>query len=247
MTMRLDGNMVLEFYKSTVGKKMVMAVTGLVLVGFVFGHMLGNLKMFMEIHEATGLYKIDEYAEFLRSFAAELMGHGAALWLARIVLLLSVVLHAASGISLSLQHKKAKPVVAHGVVYQSANAASRSMIYGGLFLVLFIVFHILHFTTGTLHFSGFEEGRVYANVWKSFQHISVVGFYVLAMAALSCHLYHGAWSMFQTLGATSPRWNPCIKNAAKVFAVFIFIGFSSVPVATLLGALNPPIKTVAHK
>jgi succinate dehydrogenase / fumarate reductase cytochrome b subunit len=117
------------------------------------------------------------------------------------------------------------------------------MLYGGLFLLLFVVFHILHFTTGQLHFSGFVEGQVYANVASAFRNAGTAAFYVVAMGLLAAHLYHGTWSMFQTLGVDTPRWNTGIRTAAKVVAVALFVGFSSVPVAILVGALPAPVET----
>jgi succinate dehydrogenase / fumarate reductase cytochrome b subunit len=117
------------------------------------------------------------------------------------------------------------------------------MLYGGLFLLVFVIFHILHFTTGTVHFSGFVEGEVYANVWSAFQSVVTAGFYVVSMALLALHLYHGTWSMFQTLGVDTPRWNGAIRNGAKVVAFAMFVGFSSVPVSIALGLLAPPAVT----
>jgi succinate dehydrogenase / fumarate reductase cytochrome b subunit len=120
------------------------------------------------------------------------------------------------------------------------------MLYGGLFLLLFVTFHILHFTTGTLHFS-FVEGEVYANVWSAFQNVLTAGFYVVAMALLALHLYHGTWSMFQTLGVDTPRWNKGIRTLAKVIAVALFVGFSAVPVSIAMGLLPAPVATTVSK
>jgi succinate dehydrogenase / fumarate reductase cytochrome b subunit len=115
------------------------------------------------------------------------------------------------------------------------------MLYGGLFLILFIVFHILHFTTGSLPFSPFQEGKVYSNVWLAFQSRAVAGFYLVSMALLALHLYHGTWSMFQTLGVDTPRWNGGIRTVAKAVSVAIFVGFSSVPAGIVLGLLKAPL------
>ena len=153
-----------EFYRSTVGKKIAMAVSGLVLVLFVVGHMSGNLKIFAGVDPSTGDYKIDDYGVFLRTIGAEMFGKEGVLWLVRIVLLGCVVIHAWSGIQLARLNRRAKPQGYEVVSYRSANAASRTMLYGGLFLIVFITFHILHFTTGTVHFSGFVHGQVYAKV-----------------------------------------------------------------------------------
>jgi len=230
--------LVAEFYKSTVGKKVAMAASGIVLVLFVLGHMAGNLKIFGGIDPTTGQYKLDDYAHFLRAIGAEMLGHSTFLWIVRVVLLACVVVHAVSGIQLARLNRAAKPTKYAVSNYKSANAASRTMVYGGLFLVCFIVFHILHFTTGTLHGS-FEEGKVFANVFSAFQSPVTTGFYLFAMLCLTAHLYHGTWSMFQTLGADTPRWNTSTRGVAKGVAVLLFIGFSAVPVSIYAGALKP--------
>lgn len=234
-----------EFYGSTIGKKIAMAVTGLVLVMFVLGHMAGNLKVFAGIDPTTGDYKIDDYGRFLRAMGAEMLGHSGFLWIVRVVLLGCVVIHALSGIQLARLNRRAKPVNYEVTSYRSANAASRTMLYGGLFLIVFITYHILHLTTGTVHTAGFVEGEVYANLWSAFRNYGTVGFYVVSMALLGLHLYHGTWSMFQTLGVDTPRWNKGIRTAAKVVAVALFLGFSSVPVGVALGLLPAPVVTSA--
>jgi succinate dehydrogenase / fumarate reductase cytochrome b subunit len=229
-----------SFYRSTIGKKVAMALSGAVLVLFVVGHMAGNLKIFAGIDSATGDYKIDDYGRFLRSMGAELLGHSGVLWIVRVVLLVCLVIHAVSGIQLARLNRAAKPLGYKNPDYRSANAASRTMLYGGLFLLCFVVFHILHFTTGQVHFSGFVEGEVYANVWNSFRNAGPAMFYVVAMGLLALHLYHGTWSMFQTLGVDTPQWNSGIRTLAKVVAVTMFIGFSAVPLSIAFGVLPPP-------
>jgi succinate dehydrogenase / fumarate reductase cytochrome b subunit len=219
-----------------------MALSGLVLVLFVIGHMAGNLKIFAGINPASGDYKIDDYGRFLRTMGAEMLGESGVLWVVRIVLLVCLVVHAVSGILLARANRAAKPEGYKVKSYRSANAASLTMIYGGLFLLFFVVFHILHFTTGTLHWS-FVEGEVYANVWQSFRNFFTAGFYVVAMALLALHLYHGTWSMFQTLGVDTPRWNEGLRTLAKVVAVVLFVGFSAVPVSIAFGVLPAPVQT----
>jgi succinate dehydrogenase / fumarate reductase cytochrome b subunit len=225
-----------DFYGSTVGKKVAMAVSGLVLVLFVIGHMAGNLKIFAGIDPTTGDYKIDDYGVFLRTMGAEMFGKEGVLWIVRIGLLAAVMIHAFSGIALARLNRRAKPQGYQVRSYRSANAASLTMLYGGLFLIVFITFHILHFTTGTLHFNGFVHGQVYANVYSAFHNLATAGFYVVAMALLGLHLYHGTWSMFQTLGIDAPRWNNGIRAA-------MFLGFSSVPIGIAVGALPAPVET----
>jgi succinate dehydrogenase / fumarate reductase cytochrome b subunit len=234
---------VCDFYRSTVGKKVVMALSGLVLVLFVVGHMTGNLKIFAGIDAATGDYKIDDYGVFLRTMGSEMFGREGVLWIVRVVLLACVVVHALSGIQLARLNRRAKPQGYEVTSYRSANAASRTMLYGGLFLIVFITFHILHLTTGTVHFSGFVHGQVYANVHHAFESVPVVGFYVVSMALLALHLYHGTWSMFQTLGVDAPRWNQGLRSLAKVVSIALFVGFSSVPLGVVSGVLSPPVET----
>jgi succinate dehydrogenase / fumarate reductase cytochrome b subunit len=239
-------SLIVNFYSSTIGKKVAMALSGLVLVLFVVGHMAGNLKIFAGINPASGDYKIDDYGRFLRTMGAEMLGESGVLWLVRVVLLACLVVHAVSGILLARANRAAKPEGYKVKSYRSANAASLTMIYGGLFLLFFVVFHILHFTTGTLHWS-FVEGEVYANVWQSFRNFLTAAFYVVAMALLALHLYHGTWSMFQTLGVDTPRWNKGLRTLAKVVAVTIFVGFSAVPVSIAFGVLPAPIQTAKSK
>jgi len=240
-------SLIKDFYSSTIGKKIAMASSGLVLVGFVLGHMAGNLKLFAGIDPATGDYKIDDYGVFLRSMGSEVLGHSGFLWVVRIALLCCLLVHAISGIQLARLNRRAKPVGYEVKSYRSANAASLTMLYGGLFLLVFVTFHILHFTTGTVHYAGFVEGQIYSNVVNAFANNVTAGFYVVSMALLGLHLYHGTWSMFQTLGVDAPRWNGGIRSIAKALAIALFIGFSSVPVSVAVKILPPPVETrVSH-
>lgn len=231
-------SVVARFYSTTVGKKIVMAGSGIALVGFVVGHMLGNLKAFAGV-DAHGMHKLDHYGLSLRSFGEDFLGHGTFLWIVRALLLVCVLLHFFSALQLSRLNQKAKGEVPHEPAYRSANAASLSMLYGGLLLAIFIVYHLLHMTTGQTHFAGFEEGKVYSNVVRGFSgNILIPGFYVIAMGSLCLHLYHGVWSMFQTLGVTAPEWNNGIRLLAKTVAIVTFIGFSAVPLAVVFGVLR---------
>ena len=226
-----------SFYGSTIGKKITMAVTGLVLVGFVVGHMAGNLKVFAGV-DSSGVHKIDHYGEFLREIGAGMLGHGGFLWIVRVVLLVCVVLHAVSGIQLARLNRRAKPAGYKVTSYRSANAASRTMLYGGLFLIVFITYHILHLTTGTLYSGNFVEGHIYENLVYTFRSPVVVSVYVVAMALLGLHLYHGTWSMFQTLGVDTPRWNRGLRTVAKAVAIALFVGFSAVPLSVATGLVK---------
>lgn len=218
---------------------MIMAVTGIVLVGFIIGHMIGNLKLFAGC-EVGGMCALDHYAIVLHEIGKDFVGKETVLWLVRIGLLLAVALHVDSAVKLTLRNKSASPqkyAVAH---HGASTYASRSMALGGLLLLSFIVIHLLHFTTGTLHFSGFVEGRVHANVTSSFQHLGWVVLYCIAMIALGMHLFHGVWSMFQTLGLDSPKFNKTIRTGATLLAVLVSLGFLSVPLAVFAGFVAAP-------
>lgn len=214
--------------RTSIGKKQVMAVTGLLLIGFVVAHMLGNLKFF------TGASHFDEYAEFIRRIGDPVLGHAWALWLMRAGLLTAVSLHIWAAVSLTRQSRAARPVgYAHSRAVQ-ANYASRTMRWGGVILFLFIVYHLLHMTTGTVH-PEFHHGRVYDNTVVAFQVWYVTLAYVVAMGALCLHLYHGVWSMLQTLGRNNPRVDAGVRAMSKGLAVVVFLGFVSVPLAVLFG------------
>lgn len=215
---------VARFYRSTLGRKIVMAVTGLLLVGFVTGHMSGNLLML------KGPEAINEYSHFLQSL-------GGILWAARGVLVLAAVLHVHSAWSLTRQARAARPIDYTERVGQVSTRSARSMRWGGVILLVFIVFHILHFTTGTLH-PDFVPGEVYANVVIGFGVPAVSLFYIVAMAALALHLHHGVWSLFQTLGANHPHLNPTRRRLATLLAVLVPVGFASIPVAVVLRFLR---------
>lgn len=234
-----------RFYQSTVGKKIIMAVTGLMLIGFVIGHMAGNLKTFMGF-DSEGIAKLDHYAVFLRQIGEAMLGHGTFLWISRFVLLGAVILHIMSAVQLTLRNKAGRPQAYAKKSYDSATVASRTMSIGGTILLLFIIFHILHFTTGQAHTHGFVEGQVYSNVYNAFQHGPITLIYVVAMCGLFLHLYHGSWSVFQTLGIDSPGWNGMLRCLAKGIAFVVCVGFLSVPLAFYFGMLPPPTGKAIH-
>lgn len=230
----------MSFYSSTVGKKIVVAATGLLMLAFVLVHMLGNLKVFMGIDPHSGIQHLDAYAEFLRTLGQELIGPYTALWLTRVTLLICVTVHVITVYQLRRLNALARPVQYACSDYESATLASRSMWWGGLFLAFFILFHILHFTTGHMHFDGFMAGQVYHNVHTAFQHWYILAVYLAAMSALYLHVYHGGWSLMQTLGLDGPRRNKCLRYMARGLAVILFIGFMSMPVAIFSGLLPAP-------
>jgi succinate dehydrogenase / fumarate reductase cytochrome b subunit len=229
-----SGNPVLTLWNTTVGKKVVMAVTGLVLVGFVIAHMLGNLKIFL------GPDAIDTYALFLRKVGEPLVPYEVLLWAARIILLVSVVLHILASVQLTLRNWAARPRGYDTKQSIATTYAARTMRWSGVIIALFIVYHLLHFTAGIVGFSPgqFHHLKVYDNVVAGFSVWYISVFYILAMAALCLHLDHGIWSMFQTLGCNNARVSPRLMVLSRVVALVVFAGFISVPVAVLAGWLR---------
>jgi succinate dehydrogenase / fumarate reductase, cytochrome b subunit len=217
-------NWVRAFWRSQIGKKVVMAVTGLIGVGFVIGHMLGNLQMFQ------GPEKMNHYAALLKSL-------GGLLWLARLILLGAVVLHVTAALQLSRERLAARPVgYRKGGQREVSTFASRTIRWGGVLLLVFIVFHIMHFTTRTI-FPSYSETDVYDNVVRGFRNPIVSAFYIVSMVFLGLHLYHGAWSSLRSLGAAPPSANPLRRHAATAVAVLVWAGFTIIPVAVLAGLI----------
>lgn len=211
----LPGARSTSFYGSIVGKKVVMAVSGLVLFLFVLGHLLGNLQFF------EGADKMNAYGRLLRV-------EPVLLWAVRLTLLAMVGAHIWSAVQLALIKKAARPV---GYVKKKPIAstyASRTMYWSGPIVLSFIIYHLLDFTLGVAN-PGFQEGMPYENIMRGFSNPLVAGFYILSMALLCTHLFHGAWSMLQTLGVGSPRYTPLLKSAAAVISIGIFLGFISIP------------------
>jgi succinate dehydrogenase / fumarate reductase cytochrome b subunit len=224
-------NRAVRFYEAPIGKKAVMAITGVMLVGYVFAHLLGNLQIYSSDAE-----QINRYAGFLHNPA-----NAAALWAARSVLLLAVALHIIAAIQLWLQNRAARPV---GYVKKAdlpASYAARTMIWSGPIVGAFVIFHVLHLTAGKvleLRELGPNMPDVRYNVITGFSNPWVSGFYILAMILLCLHLYHGMWSMFQSLGISHPRYTPVVKKAAAVLAILVAVGNCSIPIAVLTGLLT---------
>lgn len=227
---------VATLYRTTVGKKVLMAVSGLILFGFVFGHMLGNLKMLAPRTE-DGQYAMDVYAEFLRDMGYPLLPHEGLLWLVRIVLLLAVGVHVVAAFQLWRKSRAARDSDYGKEKSLAFSYASRTMRWGGVILILFIIYHILHFTTGDLHMS-FEAGAVHQNYVSAFQRPPVYLVYLVAQAALCFHLYHGVWSFFQTLGLNHPKYNRFRRPFAAAFALAVFVGFLTPATLVIAGVLT---------
>jgi succinate dehydrogenase / fumarate reductase cytochrome b subunit len=214
------------FWASTVGKKIVMAVTGAILFLFVIGHLLGNLQVF------EGPAKLNAYGAFLHSI-------GEVLWPVRIILLLAVALHIIATVQLALRKKRARPIGYSRKQAIASSYASRTMYWSGPIVLAFIIFHLLHLTAGYVHpGAAYIEGDVYHNVVSGFQVWWVSLSYVVAICLLGLHLRHGLWSMFQTVGIHQPQHTARLKKAAMVIAVLIVLGYISIPISVLLGLVK---------
>ncbi|MFZ2491142.1 MAG: succinate dehydrogenase cytochrome b subunit [Thermoanaerobaculia bacterium] len=221
-----------NFYRSTIGKKAVMAVSGLILFGFVFVHMIGNLKMYL------GAEHFNEYAHFLRNVGAPAVPENGVLWIARVVLLVMAGLHVWSAWQLTQLAWAARGTEKYRRRdFEAADYAVRTMRWGGVIVLLFIVFHILHLTTGQAHPS-FNAENPYANVVAGFQVPWVAAIYIVANLALGLHLFHGVWSMFNSLGLNHERFNAWRTYFAATFALIITLGNVSFPLAVLTGIVR---------
>lgn len=210
-----------RFYESTVFKKAVMAVTGLILLAFVVGHLIGNLQVF------EGADKMNAYGKFLRI-------EPVLLWVVRLVLLASVLLHILMTVQLALLKKKARPIGYVKKDNSHSSYASRTMYWSGPIIAAFIIYHILHLTLGMAQ-AGFQEGLPYENLVNGFKNPLISGFYILAMILLCTHLYHGVFSMFQSLGVNHPVYTQLLRKFAAIIAIAIAVGYISIPVSVMAG------------
>jgi succinate dehydrogenase / fumarate reductase, cytochrome b subunit len=228
----MQGSYLGRFLRSNIGLKVLMAVTGVVMVGYLVGHVTGNMLIF------KGPEAINAYSAFLHNSTG-------LLWGTRIVLLISVVIHIWATIRFLKLRSDARPVAyamkkPHGTTF-----AARTMFWSGPLIALFIVYHILHLTTGTVH-PTFEKNvnttthavDVYANLVEGFQRPLASGIYIFCMLAIGLHLSHGVWSMLQTVGVNRPNWECALRTLAVISAVVICAGFIAVPVAVLLGLVK---------
>jgi succinate dehydrogenase / fumarate reductase, cytochrome b subunit len=212
------------FWVSSVGKKAVMAVTGLIMVAYLITHVLANLLVFQ------GPASINAYSAFLH-------GTGGALWVARLVLLAALVLHVIAAVQLASRRLEARPQrYAGGREPQVSTWASRTIHWGGVLILAFLVYHILHFTIGTAHPS-YVEGNPYHNVTTGFGDVVVVAIYLVAMAAVGLHLYHGVWSSGRSLGVSPPSPRPLRRQIALALALLIWLGFTVIPIAVYAGVV----------
>lgn len=221
---------VVDLYSTSIGKKIAMAITGFVLVAFVIGHMIGNLKIFF------GPEAFDHYAHGLRELGDPILGHGQALWIVRLILLACVGVHLVAAFQTWRISRQARPVGYRKNESISFSYASSTMRWGGLIIAGFVVYHILHLTTGSAH-PAFGESA-YRNVVIGFTKPVVAIAYILAMIPLALHLYHGIWSACQSVSLDNPSIRDLRRPASAIIAVVIFAGFISVPVAVLVGIVR---------
>ena len=224
---------VFSLYRSSVGKKIVMAISGIFLFLWIVGHMLGNLKVFF------GQEAFDHYAHGLKELGDPFLLPGQFLWIIRIVMLAIILLHMVSALSVYLQSRAARKLGYRKTDDLTFTYASRTMRWGGVILLVYIVYHLLHFTVGSAH-PNFIPGAAYANLVVGFQSWWVSGFYIVAMIALGLHLYHGLWSACQTLNFNNPMLRDLRRPAALLVTLFIVLGFCSVPISVLAGIVTLP-------
>jgi succinate dehydrogenase / fumarate reductase, cytochrome b subunit len=222
-------NIVTRTWGSSVGKKSVMAVTGVIFLLFVIAHMIGNLKIFF------GQETFDAYSEHLRTLGAEIFGYGGVLWIIRVVLVASVLLHMAAAFALWYRAKRARPV---GYQHRSPQGsyAARTMRWGGVIIALFVIWHILDLTTGTVNPD--PAGGAYEKLVASFDRPVVAVFYIVAMVALSFHISHGLWSAVQTLGGNSAIRQHSLKAFSVTVGVVIAVGFAIIPLSVMFGLVR---------
>ncbi len=221
------------FYQSSVGKKIIVALTGIILILFVIGHLLGNLQIFL------GPDWVNGYAEHLRKL-------GPLLWMIRGVLLATVIIHIYVTIWLAIDNRRARPEGYVEKEYVKATFASRHMVMSGVIILAFLIYHLAHFTVRVtdprfllLKNDPLNRYDVYSMMVYGFQNIFVSAFYVLGMFLLALHLSHGSSSFFQSFGLNNKRLTPRLALGGRIFAWAIFVGYTSIPVAVLLGLVKP--------
>ena len=224
---------VAQFCHSSVGRKIIVAATGVILILFVIGHLLGNLQIYL------GPEWINAYSQHLRDL-------GPILWMIRIFLLASVILHIYFTILLAIENRRARPEAYRDRNYVKASWASRHMVVSGLVVLAFIIFHLLHFTARKfnpqfplLKLDSLNRYDVYSMMVYGFQNVYASAFYIVGLFLLTLHLTHGSSSLFQSLGLNNQRLTPKLATAGRIFAWLLFVGYVSIPIAVLLGFIKP--------
>lgn len=230
---RTERHFLLAFWRSAVGKKWAMALSGIILLGYVLAHMVGNLKVFL------GEEHINDYAEWLRDLGEPVFPRTWVLWAMRTVLIAAFFVHIVAAYQLTRINQAARPTRYQSKRdYSAANFASRTMRWTGVIILLFLIFHLLDLTWGEAN-PDFVQGDPYNNLFATFERVPVAVVYILAMVALGLHLFHGAWSMFQSLGWNNPRYNIWRRYFAVGFAAVITVGNISMPLLITTGAVSP--------
>ncbi len=227
----------LEYWRSSIGKKTIVAVTGTILVGYLILHMAGNLNSLFG--PGTGEARVDWYSQWLRDFGEPLLPHGFVLWAVRVVLLGAIVTHITGVVQLSIRNRAARPA-GHPQARIGRSLESRLMMLSGSLLLAFIVFHILQFTTLTIDITPLQHGAIYANLYNAFQEWYFVVLYVAAVCLVGIHLRHGIWSVAQTLGWDNPQRNAGLRHGATALSVVLVVGFALVPILFITGVLDAP-------
>jgi succinate dehydrogenase / fumarate reductase cytochrome b subunit len=222
-----------EFCHSSVGRKMIVAVTGVILILFVIGHLLGNLQIFLA-------------PDWINSYSQHLHDLGPILWLIRAFLLTTVILHIYFTIQLAIENRRARPEAYRDRSYVKASWASRHMVVSGLVVLAFVIYHLAHFTVrvtdprfALLKVDSLGRYDVYSMMVYGFQNVYVSIFYVVGLFLLTLHLTHGSSSLFQSLGLTNQRLTPKLAIAGRIFAWLLFVGYISIPIAVLFGFIQP--------
>jgi len=228
----------LNIYQTAVGKKYVMAITGLGLLGFVLVHMIGNLHLY------EGPVQVHEYAEALRDLGGHLVPRTFLLWVLRIGLIVMFAAHIHAAFSLSRMSRKADKSYAGSRDYIAVNFASRTMRWTGPIVLLYIFYHLADLTWGWWIGDDFVRGDVYHNVYVSMSSLPVALIYIAANVALALHIFHGTWSLFQTLGINNPAYNKARRGLAAGLAGLILIGNLSFPIAVQTGLINEDNRSV---
>jgi succinate dehydrogenase / fumarate reductase cytochrome b subunit len=226
-----------EVWASTIGKKVIVAITGAILAGYVVLHVLGNLKA---LQGAGGDPALDKYAEWLRTVGEPAIPREGLLWVIRVVLLVALILHVTGIVQLVARNQAARPPGHRQAKRLGRSVAATAMLATGLLLLAFVVFHILQFTTGTIEVTPIREGDVYANLYDAFQKWYFVLIYVAASLLIAMHLYHGLWSAIQTAGWDKPNRNASFRRLATGTALFAAIGFALIPVLFFVDVLPEP-------
>lgn len=227
----------IEFWRSSVGKKSIVAVTGAILVGYLILHMLGNLNSLFG--PGGGDPRVDWYGHWLRDFGEPLLPYAFLVWAVRVVLLAAIVTHITGIVQLTKRNKAARPqnFPAKRI---GRSFESMAMLASGSLLIAFIIFHILQFTTLSIHVTPVEHGAIYANLYWAFQKWYFLVIYLVALALIGMHLRHGVWSAFQTLGLDSPSRNPMLRHGSTAFVAILVLGFAAVPILFFTDVLGAP-------